>query len=65
MKEVIAADPIRSQPKEEIPMTLPFRGPSTTLNDEKAAMLEKKVDKIRLARKIREEMDAASRQPSA
>lgn len=60
-KEVIAADPIRKQVQEEIPLTLPLRPKASTLDDDKAVALEKKVDKIRLARKIREEMDAANR----
>lgn len=60
-KEVIAADPIRKQVQEEIPLTLPLRPKASTLDDERAASLEKKVDKLRLARKIREEMDAANR----
>jgi hypothetical protein len=62
-KEVIAADPIRRQ--EELPLNLPMRPRGTSLDDEKAANLEKKVDKIRLARKIREELDAAARQTGA
>ena len=60
-KEVIAADPIRKQAQEEIPLTLPLRPRTSTLDDEKAIALEKKVDKMRLARKIRDEMDAAHR----
>ena len=58
-KEVIAADPIRKQTEQ--PMNLPFRPSGSTLDDTKNAELEKKVDKLRLARKIREELDAARR----
>jgi len=64
-KEVIAADPIRKQAQEEIPLTLPLRPRASTLDDEKAVTLEKKIDKIRLARKIREEIDASHRQAGA
>jgi hypothetical protein len=64
-KEVIAADPIRRQAQEEIPLTLPLRPRASTLDDERTALLEKKVDKVRLARKIREEIDAANREARA
>ena len=65
-KEVIAADPVRKQAQEETPLHLPFQqSPKTTLDDERVAGIEKKVDKLRLARKIAEEMNAAHRQTGA
>lgn len=64
-KEAIAADPIRKQPQEELPLTLPLRPRGSTLDDERLANLEKKVDKARLARKIREELDAGAREARA
>jgi hypothetical protein len=59
VKEVIAADPLRKQ--DDLPL---FNKSASTLDDEKLANLEKKVDKIRIARKLQQELDAR-RQPEA
>jgi hypothetical protein len=60
-KEVITADPIRKQAEPEATV----RPSGSTLDNEKLADMEKTLTKRRLARLIRDELDATRRQPGA
>lgn len=59
-KEVIAADPIKKM-QQELPLPLT----ASSLDDGKIAELEKTLSKRRIARMMREEIDANRRQPEA
>jgi hypothetical protein len=61
-KEVIAADPIKKQQAEDLPL---FNPKGSTLDDQKLEVLEKTLSKRRIARMMRDEIAAARRQPEA